>query len=321
MNALPLLNGLSLEVRSARGREDRMADVYNAIEEGRYEAAIALIQGGADVGWASETFRWTALHLAAIRAHPRLVSLLVQHRARVEAEDGWKRTPLLRAIGWMSSLSKEEARLECVKLLLQAGANIRHCDKDGNNALHYATSRRQLSIAQHLLTVDPSLCLVKNSAEETALHVAADYTQPAMISLLLQHGARVDDQDNQKQTPLLVAIGCPRPWDIGWRSSPSKEEDRLRCVEVLLQAGANIRHCDENGNNALHYACQSSHLSIVKHLIIADLSLLQVKNKKGKMPSNYAKDDIKAHIQKVEALLKSVNPVLDASIDEDLHFL
>ncbi|CAG0898553.1 unnamed protein product [Cyprideis torosa] len=193
------------QVRSARGREDRMADLIDAIRRGRYEAAIALIQGGTDVGCAHKRRRWTALHWAASRAHPRLVSVLLQHGARVDAENKWKRTPLLEA--------------------------------------------------------------------------------------------------------------------IGWKSSPSEEEARLECVKVLLQEGANVRHCDEDGDNALHYACQSSHLSIVKQLLIADLSLLDVKNKKGKTPSNYAEDDVKAHIQKVEALLRSTNPALDAATDEDLHAL
>ncbi|CAG0905563.1 unnamed protein product [Cyprideis torosa] len=290
-----------------------MADLRSAIEEGRYDAAIALIQGGADVGWADED-RWTALHLAAVHAHPRLVSLLLQHGVPVDAEDRMKRTPLLDAIGWPSSPSQEEDRLECAKVLLQAGANIRHCDVYGNNALHYAFRKRYLSIAQHLLTVDPSLCLVKNWAGKAALTLqqAAKWGHPAIISLLLQHGARVDDQDNQKRSPLLLAIG--------WKSSPSleedsdsslsleedsdsspslkedsdssssleedsdsspSEEDRLECAKVLLQAGANIRHCDKNGNNALHYATSSCSLSIAQHLLTVDPSLCLVKNSQG----------------------------------------
>ncbi|CAG0905473.1 unnamed protein product, partial [Cyprideis torosa] len=207
---------------------------------------------------------------AAEKVQLEKVSLLLRQGAQVNAEDGWKRTPLLLAIRWRSSPSKEETRLKCVKVLLQAGANIRHCDEGGNNALHYATFRRYPSIAQHLLTVDPSLCLVKNFAEETALHVAADQAQPAIISILLQYGARVDGEDNEERTPLLSAIG---------RWSPhSQEEPRLECVKLLLQAGANIRLCDKNGNNALHRATKCGYLSIAQHLLTVDPSLCLVKN-------------------------------------------
>ncbi|CAG0907904.1 unnamed protein product, partial [Cyprideis torosa] len=253
-----------------------MADLWYAIRVKRVGKAIALIQGGADVEWTHEESRLTALHEAALRANPCLVSLLLQHGAWVEAEDRGKRTPLLEASGWFwSSPSEEEARLECVKILLQAGANIRHCDKDGNNALHYATSSRSLSIAQHLLTVDPSLCLVKNSQGEAALTLqqAAEWGRPAIISILLQHGLEVDEEDNEKRTPLLVAIGR-------WSSSPS-EEARLECVKILLQAGANIRHCDKNGKNALHHATSNRYRSIAQHLLTVDPSLCLVKNSQG----------------------------------------
>ncbi|CAG0902984.1 unnamed protein product [Cyprideis torosa] len=163
-----------------------MADLCNAIIDKRYKAAIALIQGGADVGWAGEWSMRTALHWAAIHAHPRLVSLLLEHGARVEAEDWRKRTPLLVAIGWESSPSEEEDRLECVKVLLQAGANIWHCNEHGDNAIHYATSRRYLSIAQHLLTVDPSLCLLKPiDAANAEGQIPYDLTEEERLKPLL----------------------------------------------------------------------------------------------------------------------------------------
>ncbi|CAG0897532.1 unnamed protein product [Cyprideis torosa] len=306
-------------------------------EEARLECVKLLLQAGANIRHCDKGGK-NALHYAtssryvSIAQHletvdPSLglmnaaekvqlikVSLLLRQGAQINAEDGWKRTPLLLAIGWRPSPSEEKDRLRCVEVLLQEGANVRHCDKDGDNALHYATSRRYVSIVQHLLTVDPSLCLVKNSRgnEALTLQQAAEWGLPDPISLLL-HVVQVDEEDNEKRTPLLRAIR--------WKSSSFDEKDRLEWVKILLGRGANVRHCDEKGDNALHYASQSSHLSIVKHLIIADLSLLEVKNKNGKTPSNYAKHDVKAHIQKVEALLKSANPVLDAVIDADFTAL
>ncbi|CAG0907744.1 unnamed protein product, partial [Cyprideis torosa] len=249
-----------------------MVDLWSAIAGRRYDDAIALIRGGADGRWAHEVWRETALHLAAKRAHSHMVDLLLRNGAEVDAQDRWKRTPLLRAIERESSPSEEEDRLRCAEFLLQAGANVRHCDDDGNNALHYASESRFLSIAQHLLTVDASLCLVKNSQGNTAitLQQAAEWGHPAIISILLQHGVQVDKADGWKRTPLLRAIG--------WGSPPSEEEDRLQCVKILLHDGANVRHCDGDGNNALHYATESRYPSIVKHLLTVDPSLCLVKN-------------------------------------------
>ncbi|CAG0888759.1 unnamed protein product [Cyprideis torosa] len=246
----------------------------------------------------------TALHIAAYKAQPDIISLLLQHGAQVDEEDEWERTPLLLAIRYFFSSSEEERGRQCVKILLEAGADVRHCDPDGNDALHYASRNGLLHIAEHLLTVDPCLCLVKNSAERKALHIAADEAQPDIISLLLQHGAQVEQEDNEKRTPLLLAIGR--------NSCPSKEERRLHCVKILLEAGANVRHCDRTGYNALHYAIRNSYQSIVQELIMTDLSLLDAKNNIGKTPFDLADDNVKVQIEKLKALLKQDNPVLDA---------
>ncbi|CAG0910203.1 unnamed protein product, partial [Cyprideis torosa] len=202
-----------------------------------------------------------------------IISILIQHGAPVDEEDQEKRTPLLLAIGWDSSLADEKNQLQCVKVLVEAGANVLHRDRSGHNALRYATRKHYMSIAQYLLTVDPSLCRVKNSQGKTALHNAADKAQPALISFLLQNGADVEAEDKWKQTPLLSAIG--------WRTSPSEEGDRLQCVKVLVEAGANTRHRNMKGRNALRCATGKKYLLIVQYLLTVDPSLCLVKNSRG----------------------------------------
>jgi ankyrin repeat protein len=70
----------------------------------------------------------------------------------------------------------------------------------------------------------------------TALHAAAYYGHPDVVSVLLQHGARVDVIDKTWKTPPLV-------WALtGWSSAPSAKAERYyRVVAALVRAGAQVR--------------------------------------------------------------------------------
>ncbi|CAG0904725.1 unnamed protein product [Cyprideis torosa] len=290
-----------------------MAELCVAIRNGRYdEAVIRLRAFSVDVSWTDERGR-TPLHWAARQAEPGIVAGLLRLRSQINAEDKEMRTPLLCAL---QCRSQEQERMICVRILLDAGANVHHRDNDGQNALHYAARNGYPSIVQHLLTVDPSLCPVENcwgrnallcavapiapkssNLEEedrlscvrilmeagadvchrdkgglNAFHYAACYGYPSIVQHLLSVDPNLcRDEDCWGRTAFICAVA-----PIATNSSNLVEEDRLSCVRILMEAGADVGHRDKDGLNALHYAARNGYPSIVRHLLTIDPSLCVV---------------------------------------------
>ncbi|HZN57349.1 MAG TPA: ankyrin repeat domain-containing protein, partial [Planctomycetota bacterium] len=70
--------------------------------------------------------RSTALHVAAWRARPAAVKLLIDRGAKVDATDGKGRRPIELAVkACVNSYWKDRRTPECVDLLLKAGASAR----------------------------------------------------------------------------------------------------------------------------------------------------------------------------------------------------
>lgn len=63
------------------------------------------------------------LHLAAMNGDVSVVKLLLQHGAKVDADDGSGQTPLFLAANW--------SRYDAVELLIEHGANVNRCDTNG----------------------------------------------------------------------------------------------------------------------------------------------------------------------------------------------
>lgn len=85
-------------------------------------------------------------------------------------------------------------------------ADVNHKDELGNSALHYATTNGNLQI----------------------------------FNILLKNDAIIDIQNNQSQTPLIIASQGGYP----------------EIVQGLIQAGADINFQDQFFNTPLHYACR-----------------------------------------------------------------
>lgn len=109
--------------------------LYYAVDNGKFEAAEYLLSAGAYVDVrssnCSETFRnETPLFAAARSGHGDIVQLLCKYGARVNTDRHDTSTPLLQAV-----MSR---KFNCVKVLLQNGADAKYFDKDKHSALYYA---------------------------------------------------------------------------------------------------------------------------------------------------------------------------------------
>jgi uncharacterized protein len=130
-----------------------------------------------------------------------------------------------------------------MQLLIRAGADVRAMSPAGVTPLIIAAQRGNLEAVQLLLEagVDPSQQLTNGP---TALYAAASFGHENIVALLLRKGAKVNARCGQGRTALMVAAGQTASTRDG--------------IARLLNAGADPRARDDDGNNAEDEAASAS---------------------------------------------------------------
>ena len=91
-----------------------------------------------------------------------------------------------------------------------------------------------------------------DSVGRTPLHLAAEYdAEPAVLAVLLEHGADTEAKDDFGDTPLHLAV----------------EHSEPAIVTALLDHGANIEAKDDLGDTPLHTAIESNEPAILTALL------------------------------------------------------
>jgi ankyrin len=184
---------------------------------GNVDAARLLLDAGADVNAFEQWGGQSALMWASSQKHPRLVKLLIERGAHVNARGvvrDWQRritaeprpkdlqrggfTPLLYAA--------REGCVDCARYLVQAGADINLPDPDRISPLVLALMNMRFDLASYLISA----------------------------------GADIDKWDLYGRTPLYAAVDLstlPR----GGRPDlpPTDETTALQVIKMLLARGAN----------------------------------------------------------------------------------
>lgn len=181
--------------------------------------------------------------------------------------------------------------LEMVRMLLQAGADVNAFSPETNPPLLIASGYNNKEIVEELLKYKAKINL-KNIYGTTPLFRASTlYFQINLIKdmekdgiktdplpqdaaqkhaeiakILIQHGANVNETNNENKTPLLWAVSLPGHAPI---------------VKVLLDAGADIHHKNNKGRDALAIAKDTNDPEILK-LLEEKLSQEQMTDKKVK---------------------------------------
>lgn len=124
----------------------------------------------------------------------------------------------------------------------------------------------------------------------TPLFVAVETGNIEIIQLLLDHGAKVNARDAEKQTPIMRL----------------EEDATPELVELLVRYGAKIDVADKSGNTPLILAAAQAKVEVVKALIDSGADV-RAKNKAGRTALMNAaeKDDLEA----VRLLLESGSEV------------
>lgn len=206
----------------------------------------------------------------------------VAFRRLLEQPDALQRwTPLQ----WAAFVDRKDE----LNTLIENGADPLKITPSRRNVLHHAAESRTSDVLEYLLYnryhekgIDINLHDIWG---ETPLHIAAEKT-PASVALLLQYGAAPDVVQGEGRVPLhyvylnkgpsrfkTVEIlsnhaGCPiNAQDEVGRTPIMHLLDSISCVELLLDRGADISLCDNNGRSIMHYACIEDQPEIIALLL------------------------------------------------------
>jgi ankyrin repeat protein len=217
---------------SKEDQSDKDLALVNAARSGSIEAVRALIADGANPnadlskltvteGGGGMTIQGqgagSVLIYAAESGNPEVVREILRYHPKLEARDREGKTALFHA-GEYRYKDEDGARVECVKLLAEAGANVNARDNRGDTPLHgiFLTD-----VEEELLKLGADVN-ARNNDGETPIFTNVDND---CVLLFLKHGADVSIRSNKGETVAEAAE----------RQGPLRVEALQKAVAELKQ--------------------------------------------------------------------------------------
>lgn len=197
---------------SKSDQNDKDLALSGAARSGSVEAARALIEYGANPNadlskltvtessggmTSSGKGAGSVLIYAAESGNPEMVGEILSYHPKLEMRDQKGRTAMFAAGEYRYS-DKDGARVECVRLLAQAGADVNARDDDGNTPLHETFLT---DVEEELLKLGADVN-ARNNDGETPIFTTVD---DAAIPLYIEHGADLTIRNNSGETVLEAA--------------------------------------------------------------------------------------------------------------------
>lgn len=244
---LLVAHGADVKARSSTG----FAPLMFAARTGNIAIGTLLLEAGANVNDAARDGS-TPLLVALVRGRTAFAGWLLDHGADANAA-GTGFTPLHWVAGsWHSELT---------------GPNGIQADREDEWAMLGGLPRTEkIRMAETLLAkgANPNARLTRNPPQfgyssarfkismvgATPFMLAAADGHPALMKVLLAHGADPGVTTQQQTTALMVAAGLGRvPAE-----SRVTDADTMAAVQLLLELGADVKAVNSDGSTALHGA-------------------------------------------------------------------
>lgn len=219
------------------------------------------LENGIAVDNCNSTKGDTALHIAVEQANLEHVKLLIEYGADVNKTNYIGNTPMMQLC---------HENLDILKILLDQGTILTACNSTGQMQTYYALSFGSREAVELLLQyIDLSVkdmngqstlhYLITNEnpgvfkelegknfdanaldkSGTSLLHLAVKHSNPELVTFLLDHGANVNvSKFSTDFTPLFIVF-----------DSYESEKDAKKCVEILLEHGANAQFVTNNGSS------------------------------------------------------------------------
>eukprot|EP00042_Codosiga_hollandica_P045121 m.454122 g.454122 ORF g.454122 m.454122 type:complete len:732 (-) comp56945_c0_seq3:125-2320(-) len=246
--------------------------LMNAAQAGSIECYQILQDAGADPLIRTAEGQ-TVLSVANQGQHEEMLAFLLgieAVRQLVNVANARRETPLVVAVRDLS--------VECARMLLSAGANPNTPDQYGYLPIHTASQFISSDMLQLLLQSDLSVVNTPIKGDKTPLMVAASCRRPANVRALLTAGATTSLCDKYGCTALHCAarygshesiqailefstselnvqdLDGMTPLMLATNKIYSVATDLLRCLQLLLDAGALVHLRNKKGETAKEIA-------------------------------------------------------------------
>ena len=134
----------------------------------------------------------SVLIYAAESGNPEIVREILRYHPKLEMRDRAGKTALFAA-GEYRDGDKDGARVECVRLLVQAGADVNARDNEGNTPLHETFLT---DVEEELLKLGADVN-ARNNDGETPIFTTVD---DKAVPLFIEHGADLTIRNNKGET-------------------------------------------------------------------------------------------------------------------------
>ncbi|SCX65146.1 ankyrin repeat domain-containing protein [Variovorax sp. EL159] len=222
---------------------------------GAWTAVLAVALGlGASAGvsaqvppLAAEVLAYDGLHRAAWHGDLPKLKALIASGASLDARDPRGRTPL--------HVATYARQRDAVKLLAKAGANLDLLEDDRYDAVTIAAVADDVATLSLLLSLGAKAGQTTSRYDGTALIAAAHLGHDDVVRRLIAAGAPLDHVNNLHWTATIESIvlgdGGPR---------------HQRTLAALIDAGANLKLVDRQGNTPLQLARARGYTAMVRQL-------------------------------------------------------
>ncbi|XP_061782771.1 ankyrin repeat and SOCS box protein 3 [Nerophis lumbriciformis] len=240
---------------------DLSSPLYAAVSGNHRDVVRLLLDKGARVNGNHSSFCWTCLHQAVFKGHEGVVSMLAGV-AHLEARDDNGLTPLF--------LAAQHERRTCLKVLVEAGANVNTQAADMATPLLIACQEGHAACVDVLLehAADPNMTCSKDWPQ-LPIHAAAEFGHCSIVRRLVPATERRCDRGEGMVSPVYSAVQgkhlevlklllnegfSPDGQDcddlLGYRSPfaaavhEAHLADHNPLISVLLEAGARLKEDD-----------------------------------------------------------------------------
>jgi len=248
---------------------------------GSLDIATVLVDAGADVNLKS-TQGFAPLFAAVQNKHKPVVEYLLTKGAHINEKNGQTGlTALYKAC--------VDGSLDIATVLLDAGADVNLKSTQGYTPLYAAVQSKHKPVVEYLLSKGASIDEKLGPLGLTAFYKASIDGSLDIAKVLVDAGADINMKSTEGYTPLFVAV----------------QNKHKPVVEYLISKGARIDEKNgQNNDTALHKACVTGSLEVVKILVDAGADINAV-NKQGETPNDFA---VENNHQSIVDYLESLQP-------------